>query len=205
MAALAPCCSAPHVGLALGSDDLELALTSTDAWVTRLVCRAFRDRRAPERPSIASRVTSPARAALAIELGWTAEGLCCEAAHDGALATLEWARATGRGWRETTCAAAARGGHLATLRWARAHGCPWDHWTCDNAARGGHLEVLKWARANGCVWTSYTCAHAAHRGELEVLQWARAHGCPWDAWTWHDCANRPAVRAWLAANGCPRE
>ena len=31
-------------GVPLGLDELELALASTDAWVTRLVCRDFRDR-----------------------------------------------------------------------------------------------------------------------------------------------------------------
>ena len=76
--------------------------------------------------------------------------------------------------------------------------------TCWSAAAGGHLEVLQWARANGCRWNAWLCSGAAEGGHLEVLKWARANGCEWDVWTWHHCADQPAVREWLVANGCPR-
>ena len=49
-----------------------------------------------------------------------------------------------------TCANAAEDGQLAVLQWARANGCPWNEDTCAFAARGGQLVVLEWARANGC-------------------------------------------------------
>jgi hypothetical protein len=43
-----------------------------------------------------------------------------------------------------------RGGHLEVLQWLRANGCPWDETTCAYAARrGGHSELLSWAQANG--------------------------------------------------------
>jgi hypothetical protein len=34
-------------------------------------------------------------------------------------------------------------GWLGVLQWARANGCPWDESTCAQAAAGGHLEVLQ--------------------------------------------------------------
>ncbi len=45
---------------------------------------------------------------------------------------------------------AAREGHLEVLQWARDQGCPWDKWTCASATQGGHLEVLQWAIEQGC-------------------------------------------------------
>ena len=50
------------------------------------------------------------------------------------------------------CANAALNGHLEMLKWARENGCDWNSDTCANAAINGHLEVLKWARENGCQW-----------------------------------------------------
>ena len=40
---------------------------------------------------------------------------------------------------------AAWNGHLECLRYAREHGCPWDGWTCAEAAKYGQLECLKYA------------------------------------------------------------
>ena len=45
---------------------------------------------------------------------------------------------------------AALNGHLEVLKWARENGCPWDSFTCSYAALNGHLEVLRWAKENGC-------------------------------------------------------
>ena len=80
--------------------------------------------------------------------------------------------------RYAVCTEAARDGHLEVLRWARARGCGWDEETCAAAAKGGHLEVLKWLREHGCPWNASTCARAAEGGHMEVLRWARANGCP---------------------------
>jgi hypothetical protein len=174
--ATAPQCGSG--GLPLGSDELELALASTDAWVARLVCQAFRDRCERRDVSVGSAVQSVARLELALALGIP---------------------------RVDVCESAARGGHLATLQWARANGCDWGLFACEAAASGGHLDVLQWAHANGCEWDQWTCYRAAAGGHLEVLQWARANGCVWGWPTWHYSARYPAVRAWLEANGCPRD
>ena len=53
-------------------------------------------------------------------------------------------------WNFDTCSDAAENGHLHVLKWARENGCEWDSSTCANAALNGHLHVLKWARENGC-------------------------------------------------------
>jgi hypothetical protein len=62
------------------------------------------------------------------------------------------------------CSEAAANGHLHVLQWARADGYPWDHATCTSAARGGHLAVLQWLHANGCPWTKDACTDAAGVG-----------------------------------------
>jgi hypothetical protein len=49
-----------------------------------------------------------------------------------------------------TCANAAANGYLDVLRWAREHSCPWDATTCMAAAENGELEVLRWAIEHGC-------------------------------------------------------
>jgi len=76
------------------------------------------------------------------------------------------------------CSEAALNGHLDTLIWARTNGCPWDERTCSDAATNGHLHVIKWARENGCRWNIFTCACAKNNGHLHVLEWARTNGCP---------------------------
>ncbi|HEV7735865.1 MAG TPA: hypothetical protein VGO47_00590, partial [Chlamydiales bacterium] len=130
--------------------------------------------------------------------------ICAEAAREGRLEILQWARANGCPWDESTCANAARNGYLEILQWARANSCPWDKGTCADAAQG-HLEVLKWARANGGPWDEMTCSQAALSGHLEVLQWARANGCPWDTNTCSQAARggHLEVLQWARANDCP--
>ena len=130
--------------------------------------------------------------------------VCANAAGDGHLKVLQWARENGCEWNEETCRAAAAGGHLEVLQWARENGCEWDRFTCAGAARGGHLEVLRWARENGCGWDRNTCASAARGGQLEVLRWARENGCGWD---WNTCAEAARggyleVLRWARENGC---
>ena len=51
---------------------------------------------------------------------------------------------------------AAKNGHLKILQWARANGCQWRSDTCECAAQNGHLEILQWARNNGCPWNENT-------------------------------------------------
>ena len=41
-------------------------------------------------------------------------------------------------------------GHLEVLQWARANGCPWDETTCEAAVARGHLDVVQWAKENDC-------------------------------------------------------
>jgi hypothetical protein len=160
--------------------------------------------------------------------GWPSDDACSDAARNGHLDVLKWARANGCPWDEWTCAYATRyfhilkwarengcpwdadtcswaagNGHLDVLKWARANGCPWDEWTCAYATR--YFHILKWARENGCPWDEWTCAFAAKRGHLETLKWARANGCPWDEWTCRKSAEFGHLETlkWVRANGCP--
>jgi hypothetical protein len=77
--------------LPLSPDELELALASTDSWVARLVCRAFRDRCSRQDASAKSAVQSVARVKLAISLGMPRRSVYRAAARGGHLATLHWA------------------------------------------------------------------------------------------------------------------
>ena len=76
------------------------------------------------------------------------------------------------------CREAAEEGHLECLKWARENGCPWIWDACADAAQVGHLECLKYAHENGCPWDSYTCNAAAEAGQLECLKYAHEDGCP---------------------------
>jgi hypothetical protein len=42
--------------------------------------------------------------------------------------------------------------HLKVIQWARANGCDWDESTCEKAVSGGHLNVIQWVRADGYPW-----------------------------------------------------
>ena len=94
------------------------------------------------------------------------------------LEMLQWARANGAPWDESTCSARRVAATCRILQWARANGCPWDGETCSEAAIHGHLELLQWARANGCsVGRVDLLPRSGRRSQLEVLKWARANGC----------------------------
>lgn len=115
------------------------------------------------------------------ELGFPANRICSQAARNGDLNLLKWARQSDnrwylrylqKDWDETVCEYAAANGHLEVLKWARGNGCPWDEWTCVFAAGKGHLECLKWARENGCPWDLDSCKFfAAECRRWEVLKW----------------------------------
>ena len=129
---------------------------------------------------------------------------CMNAALNGNLELIKWARQMGCEWDELTCSGAAMNGHLHVLKWLHENGCPWDKYVCQLAAEDGHLETLKWARENGCAWDEYTCTYAARNGHLKVLQWARENGCNWDEET---CANAAfngdlEILKWARENGC---
>ena len=90
---------------------------------------------------------------------------------------LQWLRARGCPWDEGTCGDAASNGHLEMLIWARANGC---RGTSGRQLCGAQRPPrgARWARARGCPWDADTCSEAAENSHLEVLQ-ARASGCPW--------------------------
>ena len=189
-----------HSSLRLVTD----AVHENDALCLALTCRALRDAlwtRFPRRPAgdahtgarVRTRdvavVGTVGRLAWARGLdrpwpeprrGWRPAKICETAARHGALASVQWARANGCDWDNSTCCSAAEGGHLAVLQWLRANGCDWSAGTCTAAARGGHLAVLQWARANGCDWNPNACRVAAKGGHLATLKWLRANGCDWD-------------------------
>jgi hypothetical protein len=113
---------------------------------------------------------------------------CSDAACNGHLAVLKWARANEEPWDILTGAHAALNGHLDGLQWARA---PWDIWTCAKAAEGGHrhLDVLKWARENGAPWDENTCINAVRNKHNKLLLWAKNNGAPLDNWIFYITRN----------------
>src|ERR1700679_4306908 len=88
---------------------------------------------------------------------WDGSGVCHEAALHNHRHVIEWARANGAAWDESTCGGASSGGHLSLLQWLREEGCPWNATgVCNSAAYTGHLDVLKWAVERGGVIDSTT-------------------------------------------------
>ena len=139
-------------------------LGNESRFVLRYVCKPFKEAiqlkrlRDPVQESALVSIVAPVK-------------FCDNAAHDGYMNLLQWAR---KGphfikWTALTCSSAAENGHFEILKWLRANGCPWNEWTCAKAAFNGHLEILKWARANGCPWNEWTCDNAAENGQFETL------------------------------------
>ncbi len=73
----------------------------------------------------------------------------------------------------SVCFEAAKNGHLNVVKWARQYDCEWDIFTCAFAARNGHLEILKWCIENGCEWDESTRIFAARGGHLNVINWIK--------------------------------
>ena len=112
--------------------------------------------------------------------------LCADAARDGQLSILRWARQQGCRWSVFTSCNAAENGHLHVLKWLWKNGF-WENgsWsecnTLKRAAAGGHLDIMEWLMHNGCSWYMDACVIATREGRLEVLKWANDMGYPWDA------------------------
>jgi len=109
---------------------------------------------------------------------------CSNAARSGNIRLLEWLRARGTPWDETTAHVAAERMGLGAFRWIVAdNGCPYTPTLAAfHAARGGKVQVLEYICANAAppidnnmMWMTA----AARRGHVHVLQWAEAHGYPW--------------------------
>ncbi len=131
--------------------------------------------------------------------------ICNNAASNGHIKILKWAKENGYEWSTYTCSGAASNGQFETLKWLRKNGCPWDTCSCIGAARNGHLKILKWLRKNDCPWDKKTCSAAAYCGQFEILKWAIANGCQLDK---NSCINAAKngyfeILKWLRKNGCP--
>ncbi len=210
-----------HTGLALDEATMSLALIATDAWVARLVCRAFRDGcpREPqsgvERPACrafrdggphgparaASRRRSSERAGPSASAVRPPECAARPPA-TGRLDVLRWAWSRGMRAVRAIPEAAARGGHLATLEWLHARKCTSEN-VCLEAAAAGHIHVLEWARDHEHTWRRDFSSAAARNGHVGVLQWIRANGLTWDCVIYEAAAagGRVNVLSWLASEG----
>jgi|SRR5579872_7073345 len=98
--------------------------------------------------------------------------ICTNAAYDGYLEILKWARENNCNWNSNVCICAAWNGHLNIIKWAKNNGCDWNSDTCINAAKMGHLEVLKWAQKNGYTWDKTNCIkYAKYYNHKEIIEW----------------------------------
>ena len=84
---------------------------------------------------------------------------------------------------EYTCSEAAYEGHLDCLEYARKQEppCPWNEKTCSAAALNGHLDCLVYAHENSCPWDRETLSNALKYNHLDCLKYALNSGCPNDA------------------------
>ena len=71
------------------------------------------------------------------------------------------------------CLDAAENGHLDMLKWARRQFplCPWDWQTTAMAAEKGHLDVLMWAHKHGCPSHAKMRNFVNKGGHLDVIEW----------------------------------
>jgi hypothetical protein len=131
---------------------------------------------------------------------------CSTAAQCGQLSILQWLRARGSWWCETTCEMAAEYGHFELLKKCVEMGCPIDASACTGAACGGHIEILAWCRAQGLDW-GLTCFEAPCNGHFELLKWAvEVGGMPLDdEWTCYSAVRGGHVEilAYCVDKGCP--
>jgi len=128
------------------------------------------------------------------------DDICDQAAYNGDLPLLKWARQNGCEWSGWTCAFAAKGGELKVLKWLRKNKCHWGWRTCAYAARDGHLEILKWARKNEAPWNEWTFGYAAHSGQIECLAWALRNSCPIPLNFTEYLTRHPKVKKWAREN-----
>jgi len=129
-----------HAGLRLSDDLLRMTLGRTIPWLTRLTCRATRDRcdRIPKN-TLASAVGSIERCQLAIDLGLDGSSVCEEAAIDGNLPVVQWAYAR-YGCKTRALVQAASRGHLEVIRWL------WSAGVRVETARGQDAALAAWDR-----------------------------------------------------------
>lgn len=147
----------------------------------------------------------------------TFTSLCREAACNGHIHVLEWARQQGglkseghRGndaeerWNVDICGFAASGRQLHVAKWARRLHCSWGCYMI-NAARHGFIELLLWGFNNSVELDSSICEWAARGGSLGALQLARKFNCPWDVWTCITAAKygHLHVLKWAVSQKCP--
>ena len=89
---------------------------------------------------------------------------------------LQWIRAQDPPcpWDSSVCYQAALNGHLEVLRWARSQGCPWNENAPCAAAMNGHLKTLVWLIQEGCPYDKEECRRVAEFGgerTRKVLEW----------------------------------
>lgn len=203
--------SAHRMAAELSADTLHMVLASTDAWVTRLTCQAFRRNRALARWVGSSVVESVERCQLALALGFPGCRVCELAACAGNLDVLLWARRSGYSYvgdddgRATLHTPVARAivERILAVRWCRTAD-DWELLTCTIAAARGHRHVLEHAQANSWTWQRFACPCAASGGHLALLKWARDRGCPWGAKTCSAAAlgGHLETLRWASAQGC---
>ena len=102
------------------------------------------------------------------------EETCSAAAFCGQLETLWWLRSLDPPcpWiKEYMCWYAAKAGNLAMLQWMRAQGCPWDESTTYAAAQKGNIEILRWARSQGCPLNKENCRRSYLYMKREIKRW----------------------------------
>jgi len=192
----------------LSADTLHMMLASTDAWVTRLTCQAFRRNCEPARWVGSSVVESVERCQLALALGFSECRVCELAVCAGNLDVLLWARRSGYSYvsdddgRATLHTPVARSivERIPALGWCR----DWELLTCTLAATIGHRHVLEHAQASSWNWQRFACRSAALGGHLELLKWLHAQKCPWGGATCSSAAlgGHLETLKWAHDRGC---
>lgn len=116
--------------------------------------------------------------------------LCMNAARDGNLEALHYARSNGCAWNSWSLLEAVKYGHYDVVTYCLEKGCPFGNnvWlmynNCMNHSNHEQaLKILKLLRYFSIPWNTNASTSAARNGHIDALKWARSHGCSWDIWT----------------------
>ncbi|KAG5181337.1 hypothetical protein JKP88DRAFT_157952 [Tribonema minus] len=134
---------------------------------------------------------------------------CAAAAAAGELPALQFLRAHGSSWNDTTFSEAAANGQIGVMEWLVNAGAPL--MVCSayrGAARRGQRASLEWLEAafeDETPWDESIFAYAAESGDLALLHWLHEHECPWDERASRQAAVNGHVQVleWLLAAAAP--
>eukprot|EP00953_Heterococcus_sp_UTEX-ZZ885_P023698 13014-Heterococcus_DN1.PRE.1 len=112
-----------------------------------------------------------------LDCAWDSAQLCRQAASNGYVPVLQWAKQQGAVFTEDTMHCAAAQGHTAVCEYLLAEQCPCSETACIAAALRCQLDTLQLLIEHGCPFAADTLyAMAARGGHVSVLNYLQKIG-----------------------------